>query len=123
MSKPPPQPWTIEEYVAPNGDKPVLAFLLASAGKDKSQAIALLQLVRERGNSLRAPHSKAVDTGLFELRGHQVRIFYMFRPGRRVMLLDGMIKKQDEIPPEVLKRVRAMQQAVAAADRKAAGDK
>jgi hypothetical protein len=61
-----------------------------------------------------------VETGLFELRGHQVRIFYMFLPGRRVVLLDGMIKKQDEIPPEVLKRVRGYRAAVEAEQEKLA---
>jgi hypothetical protein len=52
------------------------------------------------------PTRKLVDAGLFELRGHQVRIFYTFRPGRRIVLLDGMIKKRDDIPRAVLKRVR-----------------
>jgi hypothetical protein len=36
---------------------------------------------------------------LFELRGHQVRIFYCFLPGRVIVLLDGIIKNQDKIPP------------------------
>ena len=43
---------------------------------------------------------------VIELRGHQVRIFYMFLPGHRIVLLDGMVKKQDEIPKDVLRRVR-----------------
>jgi len=49
-----------------------------------------------------------VETGLFELRGHQVRMFYIFLPGRRAVMLDGMIKKQDGIPSEVLERVRTL---------------
>lgn len=43
----------------------------------------------------------------------------MVRPGRRVVLLDGIVKKQDEIPDDVLTRVRAIERAVEAADRKA----
>lgn len=111
--------WTIEEYAAPSGEKPVLSFVTGLEGRNKTDAAALLQLLRERGNTLRPPHSKALGEGLFELRGHQVRIFYMFRPGRRVVLLDGIVKKQDEIPDDVLTRVRAIERAVEAADRKA----
>lgn len=113
--------WNVQEYTAPNGDKPVMAFLMGLQGKHKREAIALLQLLAERGNQLRPPQSKMVETGLFELRGHQVRIFYVFRPGQRVVLLDGMVKKQDEIPEPVLKRVRAYRQALEDAERKAAG--
>lgn len=113
--------WRIEEYTAPNGEKPALTFLMGLQGKNKRQAVALLQLLEERGNMIRPPQSKAVETGLFELRGHQVRIFYVFLPGQRIVLLDGTIKKQDEISPAVLKRVRAYRQALDDAEKKASG--
>ena len=48
----------------------------------------------------------ALGEGLYELRGNQVRIFYMFRPGRKVVILDGIVKKQDKIPKDTLRRVR-----------------
>lgn len=66
------------------------------------------------------PHSKPLGEGLFELRGRQVRIFYMFRTGRRITLLDGMIKKRDEIPPGALARIKRMKKEVEAMDREAA---
>ena len=31
-----------------------------------------------------------------------MRIFYTFRPGRRIVLLDGIVKKRDQIPRDVL---------------------
>jgi hypothetical protein len=34
-------------------------------------------------------------------------------------ILDGMVKKQDKIPNDVIKRLRGMQQALATADAKA----
>jgi hypothetical protein len=109
-----PQSWTLREYATPGGEKPVLGFLQGLEGRNRREAIALIQLLRERGNQLRPPHSKAVETGLFELRGHQVRIFWMFKPGRCIVLLDGMVKRQDEIPSEVLRRMRGYRQAVEA---------
>lgn len=112
--------WTIEEYALPGGEKPILTFLLGLVRRDKRDAIALLHLVQERGNQIRPPHSKLVETGLFELRGQQVRIFYIFLPGRRIVLLDGIVKKQDRIPEEVLKRVRGYRRAVEAVVAKSA---
>lgn len=66
-------------------------------------------MLRERGNELRRPHSAALGGGLFELRGRQVRLFYLFRGQRTAVLLDGMIKKRDDVPDDVLKRLRRMQ--------------
>jgi hypothetical protein len=106
--------WTIDEYRMPTGERPVVAFLQGLTGRPKTEAGALIRLLAKRGNALRLPHSKALGRGLFELRGHQVRLFYVFRPGRRISLLDGMLKKRDEIPPAVLARMREIQKALVA---------
>jgi len=36
----------------------------------------------------------------------------MFLPGRRIVLLDGEIKKRDTIPPKTLKRMRGYRDLV-----------
>jgi len=89
------------------------------AGRDRDEAIALIELLEKWGNRLRPPRSKPIGDGLFELRGDQVRIFYVFRFGRRIVLLDGMVKKRDKIPPRVLERVRGYQREVRTKDAKA----
>jgi hypothetical protein len=76
------------------------------------EAAASIKLVQRRGNLLREPRSQSLGGGLFELRGKQVRLFYVFRPGRRVVLLDGIIKKRDDIPRDVLVRLRQLQNEV-----------
>jgi len=110
--------WTIDEYVTANGKNLVLAFLSGLTGKAKAEAIALLKLLKERGNLLGMPHSKPLGEKIFELRGNQVRIFYIFRPGRRITLLDGMVKKQDRIPAKMLGHLRNCQRDVEATDAK-----
>lgn len=107
MSEQTPQPegWRVEYYRKLDGTVPVQDFIEELEGKHLRDAVALIQLLGMFGNTLRKK-SKMVEMGLFELKGHQVRIFYIFRPGKRIILLDGIIKKQDEIPSEVLKRVR-----------------
>ena len=110
--------WTIDEYVTARGENLLIAFLSGQIGKVKAEAIALLKLLKERGNLLGMPHSRPLGGNLFELRGNQVRIFYMFRPGHRITLLDGMLKKQDRIPARVLDRVRRFQRELEAASEK-----
>jgi hypothetical protein len=61
-----------------------------------------VKLLEEQGNQLRRPHSGMLGDGLFELRGEQVRIFYVFFPGRVAMLLDGEIKKRPDVSPKIL---------------------
>lgn len=112
--------WTIDEDTTEGRESPVRAFISGLRGRDEVDAVALIKLLEERGNILRPPHSKALGAGLFELRGNQVRVFYVFRPGRRITLLHGILKKQDEIPLKEMRHVRRLQQAVLATDRKEA---
>ena len=41
-----------------------------------------------------------------------MRIFYVFQPGRRIVLIDGMLKKRDDIPSAELKRLRKIQETI-----------
>ena len=51
-----------------------------------------------------------------------MRLFYMFRPGRRIVLLEGLIKKRADIPSAVLKRVRKYQRTREAAEAREVGE-
>jgi hypothetical protein len=106
--------WTLARYVSGQGNCPVQEFLNGLTGRHRDEAFALLGRLRTEGSALRPPRSERLETGLFELRGHQVRIFYMFRPGRRIVLLDGIVKKQDKIPVDVLRRVRQYKRQIEA---------
>jgi hypothetical protein len=106
--------WTITEYERGRAEFPIRTFLASLEGRNANEAAALLAQLAARGNQLREPRSKVIEgqRNLFELRGHQVRIFYMFRPGREIVLLDGVIKKQDRISKADLKRVLQYQRDV-----------
>ena len=99
--------WTVEAYERVRGGFPVVGFLDSLDGRNAREAAARIAALTARGNQMRAPDSRFVEgqRNLLELRGHQVRIFYMFLPGRRIVLLDGVIKKQDRIPPKDLARI------------------
>jgi hypothetical protein len=104
--------WRIEAYRLDTGESLVQAFLDQLDGEPLADALALLKLLREYGNALRLPHSRALGDGLFELRGFQVRLFYVFRGVRTAVLLDGMVKKRDDVPNDMVRRLRRMQRVL-----------
>ena len=63
-----PAPWTLERFVLDSGESPVRAFLEGLGGRERVDALALLRLLAEQGNTLKMPHSKPLGEGLFELR-------------------------------------------------------
>ncbi len=50
-------PWTIDAYETEEGEISVAAFLKALTGRDKTEAVALVKLLGERGNQLQRPRS------------------------------------------------------------------
>jgi phage-related protein len=111
--------WTLAFYQTPGGERPAATFVEQLPEETRAEVAALLAALRERGNLLRPPHSKALGDGLFELRSvkHAVRVFYMFLPSQQIVLLDGIVKKRDDIPAPVLRRLRTLQGDVLAAKR------
>jgi len=112
--------WNLGFYQTPRGERPAAAFVEQLPEPARAEVAALLAALRERGNMLRPPLSKALGDGLFELRSvkHAVRVFYMFLPGQQIVLLDGVVKKRDDIPAAVLRRMRLLQSEFLAANRK-----
>ena len=97
--------WTVEDFERVRGDFPIRTFLGQLEGRNAREAAALLAKLAARGSQMRPPDSEPVRRNLYELRGHQVRIFYGFLPGRVIVLLDGVIKKQDKLAPGDVQRV------------------
>ena len=114
--------WTIEWYEMQGGRVPLRTYLDSLPEADRKRAFALLTMLEARGNQIREPHSKLVEAGLMELRGggsSQVRMFYTFRPGRRIVVLDGILKKQDALPRELVERMRVYRRDVESREQKA----
>ena len=106
---PPKGRWTVDAYATESGERPVWAFIQGLEGRNKGEAIALVKLLEEQGNQLRRPQSGPLGEGLFELRGKEVRIFFVFVPGRTIVLRDGETKRRDDIPKRTLERLRKLQ--------------
>ncbi len=65
-----------------------------------ARVVRTIELLEKFGNQLGMPHSKKVDSKLYELRirGQQeIRILFAFHKGL-IVLLHGFVKKSDKIP-------------------------
>lgn len=66
----------------------------------------LIELLMEFGPDLRMPHSKAMGSGLFELRARGKdgigRSFYCFLKDKRIVILHAFIKKTQATPKREL---------------------
>ena len=80
------------------GQNPVEAFIVSLPMDDRASLRARIDFLAEVGNQVREPLSKHLGSGLFELRVKASRIFYCFKPGGRIVLLHGFIKKSQKTP-------------------------
>ncbi|MBW6469215.1 MAG: type II toxin-antitoxin system RelE/ParE family toxin [Coriobacteriia bacterium] len=70
----------------------------------------VIKLLFEFGPALRMPHSRAMGSGLFELRpcGPEgvARVFYCYASGQRIVMLHAFIKKTRTTPTRDLDTAR-----------------
>ena len=81
---------------------PLLNFLNSLDIKMRAKVMWTIKLLRENGNDLREPYSKALTDGIFELRvkiGSDIsRVLYFFVVGNKIVLTNGFIKKSQKTP-------------------------
>ena len=101
----------VEFYDLPNGTCPAEAFLDSLDLKMQAKMIRTIELLEENGNELRAPYSKHLEDGIFELRaqvGNNIsRVMYFFFDGGNAILTHGFIKKTQATPPREIERAKA----------------
>lgn len=92
----------VEFYRTESNKCPVIDFLDSLDKKMKAKMLLLINVMEEKGNELREPYSKPLDSGIFELRakgGTDVsRILYFFVIGKKIVLTNGFVKKQNKTP-------------------------
>lgn len=97
-------------YERENGDIPFMGFLESLSPKMKAKILRDLDLLEEKGNTLREPYSKHLEDGIFELRtklaSDITRAFYFFFEGNRIIITHGFVKKQEKTPPSEILRAK-----------------
>lgn len=96
----------VEFYTRDSGDKPAKDFLLSLDIKMRAKMVKLIELLEEKGNSLRMPYSEYIEDGIFEIRGkfgsNIARVLYFFYYDKRIILTNGFVKKMQKIPKSEL---------------------
>lgn len=89
-------------YEKSDNDKPVEDFLDSLEPKMRAKLVGTLQILQEKGNSLREPYTKHLDDGIFEVRakvGSNIsRTLFFFMVGKKIILTNGFIKKSQKTP-------------------------
>lgn len=74
--------FTVIAYEKENGTVPVEEFLDSVNPKMRAKIYGLLKILQEKGNEIREPYSKHLESGIFELRckfgGDITRVLYFF---------------------------------------------
>jgi phage-related protein len=90
-------------YTTPRGEALFQKFLDSMTDKLRSKVMKLLDLLEEHGPNLKRPYSDMLRDGIRELRcqqGHNnIRAFYFFFQGKKIIITHGLIKKTDKVPP------------------------
>lgn len=94
--------FTVEFYTSENGKQPVKDFLDSLDKNTRSKVLGAIEVLKEYGTELRAPITKSIGNGLFELRVKfktiAVRNLFFFYSGQRIILTNGFIKKDRKLP-------------------------
>lgn len=104
--------FSVEFYVSDSGQSPVREFLLEIKASDRDDFAAVaagLEKLRHRQYH-RAPLTKALSGGLFELRHVgklNTRVLWFFMKGRRIIAVHGIRNKGQSIPARDLETALA----------------
>lgn len=108
------QRFEVEYFEKEDGTYPAEEFILSQDVKMRAKLFRLLELLEEKGNTLREPYSKSLDDGIFEIRAKQgsniTYVLYFFYIGNKIILTNGFIKKSQKTPPseiDLAKKYRA----------------
>lgn len=97
--------WNIETYETGSGEKVVDEFIKKQQPQAKAKIVHIVKLLKQYGNKLGLPHSKALGSGIYELRirgKEELRIIYCFAPQKTIYLLHSFKKQTKQIPSEEL---------------------
>lgn len=93
--------WQVFYYISSSGDNPVKNFL-DEYPIAKSKAFRIFQNIKEYGLVTAIPHIKRLTgTPLWEIRilgGDSVRILYITKQKKKILLLHAFLKKTNKTP-------------------------
>lgn len=102
--------YSLDFYELPDGSRPAEEFLFSLDEKMLAKSLRDLDMLEHNGPALREPQSKQLEANLFELRtkvGSNIsRVLYFFVVGKKIILTNGFMKKQQKTPAAEIQRAR-----------------
>ena len=99
--------FTVEFYETPDGKTPVEDFLMSLDIKMRTKVIHLMELLEEKGTSMREPYTKPLEDGIFELRcklgTDLTRALFFFYHGGKIVITNGFVKKTQKTPKKEIR--------------------
>ena len=99
--------WKVDYYISHSGDNPIREFLDSCPPKTRAKAFRIFLHVEEYGLQAIIPHvKKLTKTPLWEIRvlGRRgIRILYVVRVKRKLLLLHAFYKKTKKTPKKEIK--------------------
>lgn len=94
--------WQVIYYISASGDNPVKDFLDVASPSLKAKALRILLNISSYGLLVAIPHiRKLTGTPLWEIRilgQNNIRILYVTKIGRKMLLLHAFFKKKQKTP-------------------------
>lgn len=98
--------WRVTYYISSSGSNPVKEFLDTNL-KAKVKALRTFSNIEEYGLISAIPHiKKLTGTPLWEIRilgEDSIRVLYVIRQGKQILLLHAFVKKTNKIPLREIK--------------------
>ena len=92
----------VEFYETEDGRTPTQEFLDSLEPKMSAKMVGLMEILEEKGYSLREPYTGPLEDGIFELRAVQgsniSRALFFFYIEGRIIITHGFIKKTQKTP-------------------------
>lgn len=102
--------YEIDFFRDAGGHVPMERYLESLTNKLRAKTLRSLQLLREFGPELREPYTKALESGLFELRTSQGsvsgRCLFFFYDGTTIVITHGFLKKTRKTPRREIERAK-----------------
>ncbi len=97
----------VEFYETADGKTPVEDFLLGLDSKMRAKLVSLMEVLEDKGTSLREPYTKHLVDGIFELRcklgNNLTRALFFFCIEGKIIITNCFIKKTQKTPLEEIR--------------------
>jgi phage-related protein len=100
--------WDIDFYYTEEGHYPAKDFIKSLSSTERPRVDRALNRLREHGRDLRRPYVDYLRDGIYELRircrNNRYRLLYFIFNRSTFVILDGLLKNEDKVPPVAINR-------------------